>query len=284
MRELVLDNLTKPAVRDPGPEPVLDWLPIDKLCIDPEYQREIGNDGRRNILRIATAFEWTKFSPVVVPPVSLGRFAIIDGQHRTTAAKLCGFERVPCLVLLLDRAGQAASFAAINGSVTRITPFVIFRAALAAGEGWAVQAQRVAVDAGCKVMTFKNSTHDRHPGEIYGINTLRDLIARHGEAAVTTALKAYKLSEYGDLAEAWGTMLILAWVSAVAGVKGAAALSVTRLAKFHDDFDILETEDLVAARLREARRIGQPALAHWAALTEAISTPLTAFVEKSIGA
>lgn len=280
MRALVTDKLAKPPRRDPGPEPRQEWLPVDNLVIDPEYQREVTNEGRRAIERIASRFEWSKFSPIVVSPVSLGRHAIIDGQHRATAAKLCGHASVPCYIIALDRAGQAASFAAINGSVTKITPWHVFKAALAAGEGWAVQANAVAAEAGCKLMTSNKSASDKLGGEIYGVNTMRDMIARYGADVVTAALKAYKLSIYGDLPVAWINTVLFAWVSAVAITPGAAKMQPAQLARFHDRCDILEADDAVVEEARQIRKAGGKPPAHMGALASMISVELELYVQE----
>jgi len=278
MRELSIDKLAKPPRRDPGPEPVQQWLPVEKLVIDPEYQREVRAEGRRAIEKIAAAFEWTKFSPVVVSPVSLGRWAVIDGQHRATAARLCGIDQVPCYILSLDRAGQAASFAAINGSVTKITSFHVYKAALAAGEGWAVQARKVAEAADCKLMTSNKSASEKAGGEIYGINTMREMIDRLGADVVTVALKAYKLSPYGDLPIAWSNSTLFAWVLAVAQTPGAARTAPSVLARFHDDFDILEADDRVVAAARALRKAGEKPTAHMAALAAETAKALAEYL------
>jgi len=278
MRALTLDKLTPPPARDPGPEPHQEWLDISLLVIDPEYQREIGKDGRAAIERIAAGFEWSKFSPVIVSPVSLGRYAIIDGQHRTTAALLIGIKQVPCYVIALDRAGQAASFAAINGSVTRITPWHVYRAALAAGEAWALQARSVAEAAGCKLMTSNKSASQKVGGEIYGVTTMREMIERYGPAAVTTALASYKQSVYGDLALAWTNQVLFAWVQALAGNETALGLPVSALATFHDGFDLLEADDEVQADRRAAIRRGEKPLAHMPALIQAIADALASWL------
>lgn len=274
MRAIDVTGMTPPAKRDPGAEPILGMLPIERLVIDPEYQRPVGKDGRRAIERIAASFQWTKFSTVIVAPVSGDRYAIIDGQHRTSAAKLCGMTHVPCQIVPLDRAGQASAFAAINGSVTKITVWNIYKAALAAGEGWAVRAKRAAEAAGCKLMTTNKTASTKEPGELYGVSTIRDLIDRHGEALVTLALAAYRRSIYGDVAVAWNNLYVLAWVTAVARCSAAAKLSADRLAQFHDVFDILEADDVIAARLREQKREGKPTPAHWDALCDAIVAAL----------
>lgn len=276
MRALLTDGISAPQGRDPGPEPRLEWLPIDALVVDPAYQREVRAEGRRAIEKIAASFEWSKFSAVVVSPVSNARFAIIDGQHRTIAAKLLGLPSVPCIVQHLDRAGQAASFAAINGSVTKITSWNVFKAALAAGEGWAVRADRVAKAAGCRVMQHNKSAKDKQPGEIFGVNTFRDLIERHGEDAVVLALKSYRQSVYGDLLIAWNTTILLAWITAVATTDGAAGRSVRQLAGFHEIFDVLEADDKVQSEAQLARREGRATLPRWLALSNEISDALAA--------
>lgn len=104
---------------DYGPVPEMRWLPIGKLIVDDAYQREITPAGQRNIRAIADAFSWMKFAPVVVSPVAGGAYAIVDGQHRTTAAATIGVDSVPCLIIQADRKQQAQAFRAINGQVIR---------------------------------------------------------------------------------------------------------------------------------------------------------------------
>src|ERR1700690_2596042 len=96
--------------RSLGQPPKLEWLSIADLVIDPEYQREITFVGRKNVRRIAGSFNWAMFTPVMVAPVGSSKFAIVDGQHRATAAKLCGLDRVPCMIIHADRGGQAMAF------------------------------------------------------------------------------------------------------------------------------------------------------------------------------
>lgn len=105
-----------------GERPELQWLKISRLRIDPRYQRDIGQRGANNILAIAPAFRWSKFGPLIVAPIGEGLFAIVDGQHRATAAALRGFESVPCVIIAADEAEQADAFVAINANVTAMSP------------------------------------------------------------------------------------------------------------------------------------------------------------------
>src|SRR3982074_1805258 len=102
----------------PGPAPFLEWIETDKLVVDVTYQREIGRRGATNVNQIAENFDWSKFAPVIVAPVEGGQFAIVDGQHRTTAAIRRGQKEVPCQVVQADRAKQAAAYAAVDANIT----------------------------------------------------------------------------------------------------------------------------------------------------------------------
>lgn len=116
----------------PGPAPFLEWIETDKLVVDASYQREIGRRGTINVNQIAENFDWSKFAPVIVAPVEGGQFAIVDGQHRTTAAMLRGQKTVRCQVAQADRARQAAAYAAVNGNITKTTAQQLYHARLAA--------------------------------------------------------------------------------------------------------------------------------------------------------
>lgn len=280
MHIIETQGMKRPVGVEPGPQPEMSWLRIADLCIDTDYQRQVGKDGRKSIERIAANFEWSKFSTVIVSPVSGNRFAIIDGQHRTTAAALCGFASVPCQIISLDRAGQASAFAAINGNVTKITAWHIYKAALAANEGWARTCHRATSAANCTLMTYNKSSSAREPGELYGPTVIRDLIDRHGESVVTLALSAYRQSAYGDLVLAWNTVYVQSWIAAVGGCEKARGLPAAGLALFHETFDILEVDDVVATNLRQLKKEGQKPPAHWDALRLEIGKALKTFCDE----
>lgn len=137
LRPVCIEKQSPVGDVDPGAAPMLQWLPISSLVVDDGYQRDLKAGNWKAIRRIAAAFSWSRFSPVFVAPVEGGLYAIIDGQHRTHAAALVGIDTVPCQIVQMDPREQAASFAAINGLVTKVTIWNIYKAALAAGEAWA---------------------------------------------------------------------------------------------------------------------------------------------------
>lgn len=147
--------LTPPASL--GPAPQLTWLPIEQLVIDDSYQRDITAQGRKSVRTIAANFSWTYFAPVIVSPIEGGRFAIIDGQHRTTAAALIGVKEVPCALVIADRITQAKAFRAINAQVTKMSSLSVFHAQCAAGDELALRTAAMADAAGVTVGRYANA-------------------------------------------------------------------------------------------------------------------------------
>src|SRR5450631_3199488 len=148
MRPISTEGFEKPKSVSGGAAPMLQWLKITDLVIDPAYQRPIVGKGRQNVDRIARAFSWSCFAPVVVSPVEGGKFAIIDGQHRTTSAAILGFDSVPCQVVIAAREEQAAAFKAINGTTTPISQMALHAAAVIASEPGAIQIADICSRAG----------------------------------------------------------------------------------------------------------------------------------------
>jgi hypothetical protein len=168
---------------------MLQWLKIADLVVDPAYQRPIVGKGRENVDRIARTFSWSCFAPVVVSPVEGGKFAIIDGQHRTTSAALVGFESVPCQIVIAARKEQAAAFKAINGTTTPISQMALYAAALVANEPWAVQIAHVCACAEVELLRYPVPTNKQPPGQTMAVGAIARCLKQYGEATLITALQ-----------------------------------------------------------------------------------------------
>lgn len=190
MRPISLEGFEHRCSPDPGPAPMLQWIDIAKLVADPSYQRNITRQSRKNIARIAASFRWAYFAPVVVSPIEQGLFAIIDGQHRATAAALCGHHSVPCQVVIADKTEQAAAFKAINSNVTPVKPRALFIAAKAAGEPWAIEIDYICSCADVCLSALDTGT-DRPANVMTGaVATLRLCLKRYGRNTLITALQS----------------------------------------------------------------------------------------------
>lgn len=189
----VIERLPGAAIAPPenlGPVPEQRWLKVEDLVVDEDYQRPISHRGVANIRRIAAEFSWLKFSPVVVSPVEGGAYAIVDGQHRTTAALMIGIAMVPCLVIQADRRQQAQAFSAINEATTKINKLSIYKAALEAGEAWAVAVDRVVGAADIKITIHSISFDKMAPRQTSAVHAIKCAVERHGQATTAAALTA----------------------------------------------------------------------------------------------
>jgi len=222
---------------DPGPRPVLSWVPIRHLMIDEDYQRPLGDTNWRRIRAIAAAFDWLRFSPVMVAPVAdqPGVFAVIDGQHRVHAALMAGQTEVPALIVAADVAQQATSFIAVNAQATGVSPLHVLRAELGAGNPLAL-AMRDAVDAaGARLMTAQTSAALRKPGQVFASILIRRHVAAGRGGVVTAGLAALRASKLGGQRRFWDDTFLAPWLRALADVP--LAVGRADLAAFLDQHD-----------------------------------------------
>lgn len=248
----------KDVIREPqsaGSPPMLSWLPIADLVIDDDYQRELNRGNWTIINKIARNFHWSRFSPVFVAPSLGGKYAIIDGQHRTHAAALCGLTEVPCQIVQMSAKEQAASFAAINGMMTKVTPYQIYRAGLAAGESWALACQEACAAADCKLMTSNISTENKKPGQITALSLIRGYVDKGHSKTVTLVLSGIRRSEFGEDSVAYSSEIIKPLLSAVADRPWLATEGID-LAPFTDELDIYAILDKAADFAKRKRREG----------------------------
>jgi hypothetical protein len=118
-----------------------------------------------------------------------GKFAIIDGQHRTTAAALVGLETVPCQIVVAGREAQAAAFKAINGITTPISRMALHAAGLVAGEPWAIRMAEVCARAEVELLRYPVPIENQSPGQTMAVGAVSSCLKRYGEDTVVTALQ-----------------------------------------------------------------------------------------------
>lgn len=256
MRKIEFSKIDKPEVVNAGGAPILQWLDIGDLVIDESYQRDLKRQNWVAIRKIVAKFKWSMFSPVFVAPVEGGAYAIIDGQHRTHAAAICGFKQVPCQIVHMTQAEQAAAFAAVNGVVTAVTYHQLLKAALAAGEEWAVNAKDIAKSAGCRLMTSNGSSLTKKPGEIFGVKGFLSVIEARPRGPLIAALKILMATEgYNDNREIWENAVLVPLLMAL--TERPAALANPDFSKALSQFDIWDMIDRDHQERRAKQRIGE---------------------------
>jgi hypothetical protein len=189
MRTISLEGFEKPKAVFAGAEPVLEWLRIIDLVVDPTYQRPIGGHGRNEVNRIARSFSWFCFAPVVVSQFENGRYAIIDGQRRTTAAALVGFEKVPCQIVAATQREQAVACKALNGASVPASRMAQHAAALAASDECAIELANICARAEVNLLRYPVPVDRQSPGQTMAIGALEQCRERYGEDTLITALQ-----------------------------------------------------------------------------------------------
>lgn len=182
-----------------GARPRMDDIEISALRIDDRFQRELGREGEAHVRRIARAFDWRKFTPVIVAPIGGDLYSVIDGQHRATAAAACGFERVPAAIYDCDPKAAADAFQAINSATRRLTSMQIFWAKVAADDAAAVTAAEICREAGVTLLRYPVAAGNLKSGETICAATILKLLGIHGREALSLALKCLAAHDSGGL-------------------------------------------------------------------------------------
>lgn len=231
--------------------PGLIWVPITDLRIDDAYQRPILTRGWKQIEWIANNFTWASFTPVLVARTADGSFLLIDGQHRSHAAWMAGYDKVPALCVEASQAEQARAFSSVNSRTTQITPHQIFKAALFAGETWAVDCDRIVTEAGCRLMRSNASQQARKPAEVFVVGLIREMVENLEGDAVFAGLKALRQSQPGQDVDLWSQQVLRPWLKAVAS--NSAYLSVDLTGALDRCVDLFLLEEKAARQAKETR-------------------------------
>jgi hypothetical protein len=189
MRTISTIGFEKPKSYCAGPAPKLQWLAITDLVIDSSCHPPMPTEGRRIVDRIARSFSWSCFVPVIVTPTEDGKFAIIDGQQRTTAASLVGFESVPCQIVIANHAEQAVAFKAINCSRVPSSRMSLHAEGVAEREKWAVKLVEICRRADVELLRYPVSIDRQSAGQTMAVGAIGRCLKLYGEDTLITALQ-----------------------------------------------------------------------------------------------
>jgi len=239
-----------PDCPSPGVRPRLDWIPIDRILVDETYQRPLGEKNWRAIRRIARNFDWTRFEPIMLACRPDGTYALVDGQHRVHAAAAIGESRVPALIVNATPAEQAEAFTWINGNVTAMTVFHVYKAGLAAALPWALEMRSVVAAADCELMTYPMGQRHRRPRQVFSVGLVRKYVdAGRGASIVTRGLSAL-VAAGSDSADYYNDAALAPWLLQICDWPGLSVENLTGFLGRHDLLKLIRR----AATLREDPR------------------------------
>lgn len=189
--------------RDIGARPSLEWIAVDLIDVDRNYQREIKG---HLVSRILAKFEWRKFGVLVVASKPDGRFNVIEGQHRLKAALLHPLvNEVPAIVVAADDVAQEAdSFLAINRDRMAVTSVEQYWAGVTAGNPDVLAVAEVLKAARCDVVPEQG--HYR-PHLTNSIGAVSRSIKRYGAGSTRRALVVLREAWPNDSKALAGTLI-----------------------------------------------------------------------------
>ncbi|MBX8803148.1 ParB N-terminal domain-containing protein [Ochrobactrum sp. MR28] len=200
-----------------GPKPQADWISVDLIDIDHNYQRDIDERRVRKLLR---DFHWSKFGSVILVAKEDGRYNCTDGQHRLEAARQHPLiSSVPAVINpVADTQSEAISFLAINRDRKAVSTVEQYWAGLQAGDPEFTRLKAILDATGCEV------------AQAAGI------VKPHITNSVSTLIRAIK--SYGDDAVKQAIMIIRkAWPNDNKALKGATIVSLSRLIRNNSALD-----------------------------------------------
>jgi hypothetical protein len=175
-----------------GKKPQLAWLPVDRLDVDPKYQRDTTSRRSRHLVeKIAAEFKWARFGVVLAVNVGAQKWHVIDGQHRVEAARKRGdIASIPAVVLPHASVAEAAAdFVAINRDRVAVTPLHIHHAQLAAGEPLAIDTARACRAAGVEICRYPVPLSNIKAGQTLAVATIARLVSLKGADFATSVLR-----------------------------------------------------------------------------------------------
>ncbi|MET3601029.1 DUF6551 family protein [Martelella mangrovi] len=216
---------------DIGQKPELLWVPVDKIIVDNNYQREIKP---RRVTQILREFDWSKFQPVNLAEQADGNYAVFDGQHRVAAARAHPHvNEVPAAVVRLsDKREEAGAFLGVNMNRTAVMPVERYYAGLEAGEAGMMQICAVLEEAGCEIVPYPGAPLKAN--RTNAVSSVQRAIKYYGEGATTAACRT--------ISQAWpsdANALKGIFISALSMIfhKNKEAISAERMKTVLSDLD-----------------------------------------------
>lgn len=186
------------AVPDGAPE--LAMIPLDRLVVNPAYQRELRGRSLTMIRKALANFSWSRFKAINVAAREDGRFEILDGQHSATILLSLGLKAAPCLVTARRSTGAAAEdFVSLNSSRVGITSLHRYRAAVAAGDKAALAVREAAAQAGVTIRRAPPSNGKYRAGETVAVAALAKIAAKRSAGDLARILTACRLMELAPI-------------------------------------------------------------------------------------
>lgn len=176
-------------------QPSCTRVSIDKLIVDPRYQRPVEE---KRVTRIINNFDPRQLGTIEVSQREDGTYAVIDGQHRFEALKTTDRKMISALVHEgLSVKEEADLFAKINMGRKPLSPIQRFRAQVFAGHPRAVDIANIVTRCG---FTMVSGTNTGNGSEIRAVSGIEQAYNNYGREALEQALTTIRDVWFGEQA------------------------------------------------------------------------------------
>jgi hypothetical protein len=165
-------------------EPICERVDPARLCVDPAYQRDIGERGLRKIRQMIEAWDWRKFSPPICAYAELEDgstvLKVLDGQHTAiAAASHPDISMIPVMIVeAATTSDQAQAFVGQNTGRLAVTKLQLHRSAVVAGDEDALTVDQVCERAGV-ILLLQAGGKTYKPRETVAIAAIEKLVNDH---------------------------------------------------------------------------------------------------------
>jgi hypothetical protein len=181
--------------QDLGELPRFEWMRPTTLFVDEKYQRGLSKRSISLIRKVVRDWNWNRMKPPIVVEHENG-YEVIDGQHTAIAAAT--HPHINSIPVLVVKAGafseRAEAFVRHNADRIAITPPQLFHARVAAGNEDAIAVQRIATEAGLKILKSPKLVYE--PGDTVAVQSLMQIYTSAGPAALR---RVCEIVAYGKL-------------------------------------------------------------------------------------
>jgi hypothetical protein len=181
----------------------IEWLPVNLLRVDPNYQRPAGP---KKIKAISDNFKLTSAGVLLVSQRSNGQYFVMDGQHRLEAMKKLDIQFVECKVYRgLSAKEEAETFIFCNLVRKNPTAIDVFKARLFTEDPIAVEIKKIVEKHGLFILS--TNTAKKSPKDIRAIAAIEEVYTRYGAPFLEEILILLARTWDGELS-AFDTTLI----------------------------------------------------------------------------
>ena len=181
---------------------IIALVPVSLIKVDhKDYQRE----ERKHVIKMTKEWDDTQCTLLLVNYRSAeGWFYVIDGQHRTVAARILGIEYLPCEIFInLTVEEEARRFLYYNTGTKSLTPFDTFKANICWGEP-----NDVAIKEVCDKYNVTIIDRGKNKRNLRSVSIVRSIYRNGGTAALEWILKLIEEVHWEDFKETYSADIL----------------------------------------------------------------------------